>query len=450
MIRKLFLLFLLLASSVQADRHASQTPAEPPPEDRWGTLEPVILKNCAELNRSAPCVMIDVTWINPLTEPGDNPFPHDVAHSKPNDQLYVATGQGMRIFDVSDPERPHAFPYWDASAKLRVWTHSDKNFFLTSIATGLGFVVAGGEEKGLFAVDASDPNGGYLYHDDDPFVRDVLVVEAGGTPYAIVLDNVANVHVYDLEAIGAMSECYEAQDDCPGARMGIMAAGRGIGGAIAGTGRYVAHREFSEFTIWDLDGIADGGPVTRLGAMLSARVFGELALWEENGSYFLALAVGDPGGELWVYDVSCIEGSGPCSLGARTTYLTPDASQPVQPLNLDFSRDGDRAHLWLGSSAVAKSVCVPQRHYLFDAADPQHLVDLTPQVPGGYWSWIDEACAGYNRTARRHCVAGSGAIWCANFSTLDSHLDTRPDVPPDTRGVIFSDGFESGDLERWF
>lgn len=442
----------------------SQSPGRPVPEDRWGALRPVLYANCSELRISKPCMMGDVTRLNPLEEPGDRPFYHDLAVG--GDYIFTATGQGMRIFKVTDPRRPSPFRYVDASEQVSKrtqgtaaggqWTFTDKNFFLSSISVpgeNHNIVATGNEEFGFIAWDTTDKGAvTYRYQDAEPFVRDAYAAPISGREYAITLDNAATLRVYDLTAIAGLSKCYEQDDSCPGAFVRELARGKGIGGAIAGQGNFVAYRNHLRVQILDFRDVRTTN--VRLDAALSGFTHvGELAIWQDGGSYFLALAAGVGGdGKTLVYDVGCITGPGRCSLPAPMVYDTPAGAGNALSLTVDFSRSSDGTpYLFVGSTQTG-TVCAPQRSYLFDASDPFALVDLTPRVhPDGYWSWYDEACVGYNRTAPRHAVVQGTTLYRAGYSILDSHSigGPRPIEPPVAPESIFSDGFETGDVSAW-
>lgn len=419
----------------------SRTPAKPVPADRWGSLQPVKILPGS-----------DTTWIR--GEPGDNPRYHDLTIV--NGYLFTATGQGMEIWSVTDPDRPARIVYADGSSLAPVWGFSDKNFFITSISVPNGnsnVAVTGAEDFGLIVWNTTVKNGAVVhYQDSSVFVRNVYAAGIGTRDFAFALDG-KDLRVYDLTAAAGYTKCVQS-NGCPGVSKGALASGTSVNAHVSGTGDYVVFRNLAEVKIYNVSSIASSIfllPVKLSGTLSGFTYLGETEMWEYAGKVFLAIAVGNSSrqGEVWVYDVSCVKNAGSCTLPSPVVYSTPDASNAVPPLNVDasFGANG-KPYLYVGTNVIgvaSNPVCVGQREYFYDASDVAHMSELTPKVSGKpYWGWYYEPCYGYNAMAPRHARFDGNVLYRASYSFLDSHR-----LLEESRDDIFEDGFESGDTSRW-
>lgn len=476
---------------------ASRTPARTVPPDRWDFLRPVQLSN-----KCSTCPIEDSTGVQ--GEPGDTPFFHEL--DIVGNYLFTATGQGMLIYNITDPQRPTRFRYVDASNLLGppdskgCWGFSDKNFFISSISVPKGnsnVAVTGAEDFGVIAWDTSTKNEVTAHYQDcSIFARAVYAAGIGNRDFAFVVGG-KNLRLYDLTAAAGYSYCNEPAESCPGVFKGTVASGSSTNAYVTGVGKYVFYRNQVSLKIFDMSTAASfpaTSPAVKLQAPLTGvTAVGEATMWKQGSKFYLAFPVGNAShqGELRVYDVSCIATSGGCAgLPSPWTYPTPDASVGVVPLTIDASSDGSgKPYLYVGTTTISRAanpVCVPQREYFFDASDPADLVELTPKVhPDGYWGWYYEPCFGYNSVAPRHAKMKGNVLYRAAYSILDSHqvsTDPEPRVtaveadvdeafvcsqvtftaigasgqPPlslewriDADTLIFNDGFESGTTTAW-
>ncbi len=469
----------------------SRTPARRVPQDRWDFLQPVRLTN-----KCATCPIADSTSIR--GEPGDRPFFH--ALDIEGNVLFTATGQGMMLYNISNPAAPTQFRFVDASEKAPVWGFTDKNFLLTSISVPAGnsnLAVTGVEDLGIIIWNTTTKNNVEAhYQDSDTFVRNVYATGIGLRDFAFAVDG-KDLRLYDMTAASSLAGCHEPAESCPGVSKGILASGSSTSAYVTGVGKYVFYRNLLSLKVFDMSTAASfpgTPPAVKLQANLSGvTAIGEAAMWRQASKFFLALPVGNPArqGELWVYDVSCIASPGGCSgLPSPVTYSTPDASVAVVPLTVDVSFDGSgKPYLYVGTTTITRAanpICVPQREYFFDASDPTNLIELTPKVhPGGYWGWYYEPCFGFNAMAPRHARMKGNVLYRAAFGFLDSHqVSTVPEPrvaaveadvteafvcsqvtftaigasgqPPltfewqvNSGTVIFHDDFESGSAGKW-
>lgn len=418
----------------------SRTPVRPAPPTHWtgGLLRP-------------SGILLDSTGIS--GEPSDSPFIHELALSGP--YLFAATGMGLYTIDVSKPT-PLRYPYADASSLAPIWGHSDKNFFITSVASPPGtsnLVVTGAEDFGLLIWNtANKGNVKIHYQDSDTFVRNVYAATIDRRHFAFAVDG-KDLRAYDMTAASSLHRCADPGMRCPAVYLGILESGATTNAYVTGSGRFVVYRNLSRVTIFAASW-ADGRltlTAKLVGQLSDFTYLGELALWSHGGRHYLAVAVGNLArqGEVRIHDVSCIASPGLCALSSPTAYPTPDASSTVPPLTLDvsFNKDG-RPYLYIGTSVIssAKPICTPQREYLFDVNATTRATEITPKVhPSGYWGWYYEPCYGYNYTAPRHALVHGSTLYRAAFGFLDSHLITSP-LPT---VEIFSDGFESGSTSAW-
>lgn len=438
----------------------SRTPVRPVPSNRWttGYLQPAH-------------ILHDSTGVS--GEPGDAPFFHELAIV--GNYLFTATGQGMMVFDLSNPLRPFAYPYADASKLAPFWAHSDKDFYVTSIAVPSGdhtVTITGAEDFGLLIWDTRSKRDVRVhYQDSGVFVRNVYAASLNGHDVAFVLDG-KDLRVYHLDTAQAYRNCLEAYG-CPGVYRGNLETGvSSLVSYVSGAGNYLVHRSLTTVSIFDVSNLPAvtspphpaslpmksalppiQAPLKLRSDLPGVTYVGELAMWTYRDKYYLAVAAGNASrqGETRIYDVSCIASSKPCALPAPlAVYSTPDPSNPVPPLTLDvsFYKDG-RPFLYVGTSVISSGqppVCAPQREYLFDMSHPASATEITPKVhPKGYWGWYYEPCDGYNGTAPRHAMLRGSVLYRVANSFLDSHLLTAP--PPTVE--IFADGFESGSTSAW-
>jgi hypothetical protein len=463
------LVALLLSYHVESFIGSAGTPAAKVPATRWGTgnLEPGPL-------------LIDATHID--GEPWDTPFALEVATA--GDYLFMATGQGILIWDVTDPQSPSRFPYVDGSNMQMsgiFWSFSDTNFLWNHIATVPGnddLVVVGGTKVGLVVLNAATKNSvSFAYQDgsgDGHYVQQVYAARLQGREYAFAISH-DGLLFYDLTTASGLTHCSENAKVNPGGcgnvYQGSMVRAGGVK-SVAGVGEFVVLRSDNKrvevFHVINASNFLSTAP--RLDVQLSMALAGAV-LWEHDyvdndgikelylGLLTKALSSTDSrivNTYLQVYDVDCVR-TGNCSLGdPLASYdVTDGLTNTSVQSRLTASTDNGTPYLSIGNENTGQPhfnhTCVKQREFvldmsLFDRSSPPPLatLDLTPVVAEGYWSWYYEEChnvlpgggwdpdpPGFNEVRPHGGVVHGGYYYRAAYRIGDSHKITTHPEPPE-------------------
>lgn len=370
-----------------------------------------------------------------------DPFWHDL--DVEGDYLFAATGLGLDVYDVSDPDVPQLLARAAAPQLAPSWQDLGETFYLESLDVPDGdasLVATAARGQGLIVWDVRDKSAPVVHYQDAGgpaglFASQVYTAFVDGRPYAFVPSPGNALLYYDLTAAATYNGCLEStqEDDfhCPGVFGGITFRTSGATW-VHGVGNFLVFRNFSQgVVILDVSNLES--PDIRLAGQLPGA--GEqVAMWADtSGNLFLG-AVGEE--DLWIYDVTCIR-QGDCPLALPiATVPVPDPSVAAPPTLapvagqrfLTFSRSGPTPFLYVGNDN-ADTLCVDQREYLLDVSDPTAPRDVTPRTgAGGYWGWYYDACftgaaggPGFNFTQPRRGKFLRDRFYRAGFSFLDSH-----------------------------
>ncbi len=414
----------LLLWALAPSLHAARTPVVPVPSDRWGTLQPA-------------GILGDSTRFEGHSEPvrGNVREYHDL--DVENGFLFVATGQGMAIFNLLANPLPampasYIYGYFDGSGAFPVWQHSDKDWYIKEIDAPSGFdglVALSMEEQGFGVINTTVKGAPVVAYQGEVDVSKVYAFTSGGTHYAYALARSGGkIHRFSLSAAAGMNRCVESPPavSCPGVYLGEVAAFGSGNRGFQGVGTFIATARMGATGATRIYSIADPAlPALRLeipGGTLGA------VLWQQGASYYLArLTVG---GQITIHDLSCLSGA---TCTGAPILATFNAGTPQDYLTL--SMDGGRPYLYVGNDDL--STCSSQREYLYDLANPAAPVELTPKVhPGGYWGWYYMSCpTGFNLIGPRRGKVYNGILYRAAYNLLDAHrLQTGP-APARVDGV---------------
>lgn len=462
------LLWLLLPAGLSAVFDPTKTPAEPPPANRWGDLEP------------GP-ILGDSTFHN-LGTVDPPPFSFWFEVDLEGSYLFTVSGLWFEIYNVANPQSPQALSRKYAPTTLPRWWFSDQNFFLfdvdvpgsgapgdTSGTTNLavmsgldqGFVVWNTTNKSSPTVHYQDSGGGSGILTDS-----VYAAKLANRYYGFAADNIGSggILIYDLTTAQGLNGCSENTKtgiNCPGVFKGRVGA-QTSAAVIAGAGDFIAVRRATRnVEIWN---VADPlNAFQRLSGQFPAFT-GEIAMWKDTrGATVKHYLAGVGTSQLWIYDVSCVTGAGACSLPTPTTVSVPEGSSATaQQKRLSVSWGGSTPYLYVGNDNTGTN-CVNQREYLIDVNVPSNPQFVQYQTGGSsYWGWYYFACStGFNEIRPLHAKfhPTNGHLYRAAHSVLDSHelvgtvapncsFSWTPQVPNAGQQVDFSD-MSSGNPDQW-
>ncbi len=418
---------LLLSTLLTPGAHGARTPAVPVPSDRWGTLQPAgILGDSTRYEGHADPVRGNVREY------------HDADIE--NGYLFVATGQGMAIFNLLANPLPvtpvsYIYGYFDGSGAFPVWDHSDKDWFIKEIDAPAGFdglVALGMEEQGFSVVNTQVKGAPVVAYQGLFDVSRVHAFTSGGKHYAYALERSGGrIHRFSLSAAAGMTRCVEAPPavSCPGVYLGEV-AGFGTGNRdFQGAGGFAVTTRLGAAGATRIYSFADpGAPALRL--EIPGGAFAGV-VWQQGSGRYLARLTAS--GQVVIHDVSCL--NGPACTGAPVLATLTPATRQEQ---LSLSVDGGRPYLYVGNDDLR--TCAPQREYLYDLTHPAAPVELTPQShPDGYWGWYYMSCStGFNLVGPRRGKVYNGILYRAAYSILDAHRIQTGPRPARVDGVSVS------------
>ncbi len=446
--------FVLMVATFVATVQAfdpNKTPASPVPASRYplGELNPVD-------------ILGDTTFFNVnSSEPSTQPFYFDVDSESgaSKDWLFAATGRGMEVWDITDPEDPDLMSFSYGVTEFPFWGFSDTNFFIKGIDAPPGqhnIVAMSAIDLGMLIWDTTNKGNPDVYYQDQGTVdiRQVWAMRTtGGINYALGGDagSQGGIKVYDMDRAESFNGCLEnsvVSINCSlvyRGRIGSQKRVTSLHGASnpSGSQQFVAARwqvgANNLVEIWDVSNPLTTllpGTLPKLSATFPRRTL-QAVLWEDGGQYFLA---GLEEEQVAVYNVSCVTNAGgACNLGSATIIATPQPEPNQVQSELSFARSADGTpFVYVGNSSTGQA-CVPQREYLLDVSlpiDPANA-DVTPAPitdtshPDGpllgYWGWYYEPCStGFNNVSPRRMTFrqradGRKVMYRAAYSLLDSH-----------------------------
>ena len=373
--------------------------------------------------------------------------------------LFVAGNRHLQIWDArATPPAPVRVFHKERALLSLTWLPTSHPFFIfEDVDAPEGdsdvLAVAARHGIGLAIFDTRSktaPRLLYQDHGDGRWGEQVHAATLGGRQVAfLAAEQQGGAFAYDLTAARSLATpCVEARPGpgpsaCPGVFLGRL-GNRTAVKYLDGAGDFLALSSgtFSRgLEIWNV--AVPGAPVLALSALTGKFVYG-VALWQSGSSLYLAATTPTA---LEIFDLSCLETGGPCSLGAPLwTFVKPFSANV-----LTFSRSGDVPFLYL---AGGTSDCLEgnQNEWLFDVRDPVHPRDVSPPgtsiVSGqevSYWGWYyrRNGVLGYNHTSPQSAKFGGSYLFRAAKGTLDIHRWIAADLP------FFADGFDSGGFEGW-
>ncbi|MES1241544.1 MAG: PKD domain-containing protein [Acidobacteriota bacterium] len=404
------------------------------PSDRWGpTLQPV-------------AILGDTTNFVGHRDPenGETKEYHDV--DVENGYLFVATGQGMVIYDLRTNPTPRFYLSYIYGANPRKdgtpvgyfpsWDHSDKDWYVKEVDAPPGFdglVALSLDDQGFSVINTQVKSHPIVAYQRTLGVTRVYAFTSGGTHQAYAIATAGGrIHRFSLSATAGMNGCLEVVKpdapppiNCPGVYKGeVTGFGPVFHNDIQGFGSFVATSSLDAAAGVQVWSIANPDlPVLRMqipGKNLA------VALWQQESSIYLARL--NNLGQLSIHDASCIAAAGPCAAGPALWTATPAKRGALTSLKLSF--DGGHSYLYVGGDDLgenpgpgAPSSCIPQREHLYDVSIPGAPVELTPRThPAGYWGWYYMECStGFNLVGPRRAEVYNGVLYRAAYSLLDAH-----------------------------
>ncbi|MEM8962087.1 MAG: PKD domain-containing protein, partial [Acidobacteriota bacterium] len=374
----------------------------------------------------------------------------DVSGNSSGYYLFSATGRGLDVWNVTNPDSPSLTDHVSSDPPdngVPFVGPSDFDFYFQTVDSPTGHhdtAVMGSRGSGLVIWNATNKNNvRAAYQDDRTTVSDIAEVYSfeanNGTRYAVATSFDADgLLLYDMDRALNFNRCRETSGSCSNVLLGRIDSGvSGFGEFLAGDGDYVAMNRRAginrRIEVWNLSNPLS--PNLRLTTTASQKI-GSLALWVQGGSVYLAgLDLDDP--LLYIYNISCVTGSGTCNLGSpiATRNVQNSTSFPTQN-NVFFSRGSSTPYLYVGN--VSPVGCSDQREYIFDVSNPSNPDELTPQNvnPNGYWGHYYEDCGGFPDVRPRggvfHPMNGRAILYRAVYKAIDSHeIGDGVQNPPD-------------------
>jgi len=374
---------------------------------------------------------------------------------------FVAGNRHLQIWDTrSTPAAPIRTFHRERALLSLAWLPTSHPFFIfQDLDAPPGdsdvLAVAARQGVGLAILDTSNKASAQLLYQDHGGGRWGSQVYAASLPGRqvafLAADSLGGAFVYDMTvARSLVAPCIEERPGptpsaCPGVFLGQLGT-RSAVKYLDGEGDFVVlssgtHERGVE--IWNVAN--PESPTLALSGLGGDFVYG-VALWKQGSNLYLGATAPT---ELRIYDVSCLEGAGPCTLGAPLWTFQKPFSADI----LTFSRSGLTPFLYL---AGGTSDCLDghQNEWLFDVRDPTEPRDISP--PGtaiingqeaSYWGWYyrRNGVLGYNHIAPKVAKFSGDYLFRTAKATFDVHrwVEPDPDLP------FFSDGFESGSFGGW-
>jgi PKD repeat protein len=434
--------FLLLAGRPAL---GAGSPGSPPPgptgsNARWN--------NASSLKPAAVPILEDSTWFAGHSEPRAGEVRQPQAVDIENGILFAATGEGLKIFDVTGgptaTESSFIYGYWNGSGSFPGWQHvGDANIFITDLDAPAGnssIVALGMTRQGFAIVRTSNPASPVvayyaLNNEASSFlnISQVYAVRAAGADWAYGLNGDAKIVRYSLTAASTLTTCVEVPPvtTCPNVFKGVVTSlATNPWHTLHGVGNFLATgNKFSQgavVKIWSLSDPATPSLLLQINAKAVS-----VAMWQSGSSYYLARL--DPSNVLTIHDVSCIAG-GACSNAPAVWQKQLTAPLPLTRVTV--SQASGRTYLYAAGGDLGS--CVPQREYLFDVTTPAtaSLDDLTPKIHAdGYWGWYYQDCpTGFNlvgpRIGKVYTSTNGTHLYRAAYSLLDAHTINVQSGPP--------------------
>ena len=455
----------------------SATPASPVPEDRWlPDFRP------ADPTDHALPLDRDSTDYNGLTIPGCSSG-HELFRDVDvmDGHLFVAYNAGLQVWRIGPDQAgiPQRLAVADGFGggcpgflSFPVFGEVDDFINDIEVVRGIGdnllIALSGRSPAGfsLWRFRTTDSDLHQLYQDPTRASRNVDIRSFGGTVYAFSASD-DGVQVYDASAALANYDATGCLDDtgtgCSNTwkgSVGAMSTGVWVDGIEAFPGRLhlVASNGLGSdpmtLEIWEMtDPSLPGDAVQRFsGGSMSTRVQSPVFFGHE-GRHYLALIEGISSSDLEIFDVESCLGvtAGDCSSLGTLDYSRA-VSTNAATQKLTFSRSvteaGTTPHLYYGGFTLGASY----RELLLDLSELGTGAPVIPEVTDGgptcfdpvsateidYWGWYD-----WFSGKRSQAGVFDGQYF---YRTASSFLDVHVLGDP---GLVFADGFESGNISRW-
>lgn len=414
------------------------TPARPVPQALWGELQAVD-PNPLPLTR-------DTTAFNEFAGDHYGSKAWYVSMDAEGGYLFAGLAHGFSIWDArSNPASPtlvsevkaNSYVIWNNNQEIKWPLHDadapDENSIATVGEGGIGLAIFDTTNK-------SNPRLVYQNHDKDG--KQVYTTILNGTRYAFMATPVgasAGLLAFNMsQALQAANPCIETTPgpgtsvSCPGVYLGKVGSRTSVR-YIHGVDHFLALSSGATrgVEIYDISNPANAQ--LKLTGMPNNPVFG-VAMWKQGSSYYLGAVTQVTGlAQLRIYDVSCIAGSGTCSLGGEVSTGLYNTGDPN--VFLTFSRNGSTPFLYIGSENRCGNETL-QREFLLDVTNPASPHDITP-APGlvnglttGYWGWYYRPNpTGFNNVMAREGVFVGDYFYRAAFSIFDIHKRTGGSPP---------------------
>ncbi len=454
-------LFLLVLATVlfavQPAVAASNTPAAPVPEARWGnpaTMRPwAILGDSTHYDgRGGVPTASTPIW-----------FAADLA----GNYLFSATGKGVMVHDLTtDPTNPTMIGYTYMVNAVPTFFQSDLKFYIYDISapdTNPSVFATSGAGHGalIWGFNGGNPTVHYQDYQHGTDSDAVWAGHIGSKDWAFYAAQGRGVTVYDLTAAQAYNRCDTANGGCGDVYAGAIPVG-GTPYHVHGAGNFLATAlGRNGIEIWN---VANPRLPVKVVSADPGGLYVSVALWQSGAKYYLAvLDFTSVGGSYLtkIYDVSCL-GSGTCA-------TANPLSQPIASLSsngtvvdrLTVSQSAGRTYLYVGE--FNRFLTGDQNEFLWDVTTPTSADELTPQNPLGlgYWGWYySRNDTGFQNMAPMEAVVHNGYVYRAAWTILDVHqiLGAAPPVADFTwspqpvyagQTVAFADK-SSGGPSSWF
>ena len=303
-----------------------------------------------------------------------------------------------------------------------------------------------------------------------------LVEDPNGKIYAFVTSRGVSgddggLYVYDLTTAAAGSLCVdpEGMHTCGVFRgeMGNLPKVQHVSALVAGGETYVAVADGVlsnnplDFELWEVSDPENPNTSTLKFSGLGDRVSSP-QLFSYNGAHYLALLEDVGGGpnpeQMRVHDVTaCLDADGCLTLGPALATETIDNSFPnVHFLDVSFSGGAPFLHYGMETTGLFGNGF--ERLWQLESLPTPTPADSLPELTDGGGTYTDPCNGeqvgyfgdyftgnefGLRQFNPRHAIFNGEYLYRAGKSILDiHHLRELP-------GVIFADGFESGDVSRW-